>query len=108
MQTQTTRELPAFELLAEELQRSLRLSDWQIAELRRVFGGFGGQRIDIPRRQWRLHKPDALACARRWLDAGEPVHVIRDRLMSRSRISRSCAYEVIRQARAEGGRDGAA
>ena len=95
------RDLPAFELLADELRRSLHLSDWQVGELRRVFGGFGGQRIDIPRRQWRLHKPAAILDARRWLEAGDSAVCVRDRLMARYHVSQRTAHGVIQLARSE-------
>jgi hypothetical protein len=96
----TDRDPTAFELLANELQRTFNFTPQQVAELHRVFSGFGGQEIHVPAART-FGTNTARDAARRMLAAGVPAHLVRDRLMRCHGMAKTKAYRLIAEARQE-------
>lgn len=93
-----TKEPTAFELLADELRRSLGLSQAQQEALERVLTGFGGHQVYIPDASTQRVE-QARRTARALVLQRLQTRVIRDRLVSMG-VSRTTAYTLIADARA--------
>jgi hypothetical protein len=94
------REPTAFELLADELRRSLGLSPVQLVELSRIFSGFGGVEIRVPAAR-RQRTAAALDAARGMVAQGLGAAVIAARLMGNYGASRAKAYRIAAVARGQ-------
>lgn len=90
-----TQELTAFGLLLGEL--SSILPAVQLEQVRAVFAGWAGQRIDIPTRRVLLVQ-DAERSARAALSSGADRSQVRQRLMGMG-LPRETARNVIRRAK---------
>lgn len=89
--------MTAFDLLLDELQRSCGLTPAQCDRMRPVFASWSRQTLRMPSSA-RWLREAARDAAARMLVTGEPVPIIRDRIMSMG-VPYSTAYLLIRQAK---------